>query len=110
MNIAIYVPEVLVETMELFDMRPHSPTLNYNVKGKEAMISRIEAAFGNMAYVSHLDGLTLEGHDFCINVRPSSTEDLLRVHIEAHNKALLNTLTRRIEEMVHGVSKGIVAS
>jgi len=39
--------------------------------------------------VSHLDGLSVEADDWHFNVRPSNTEPLLRLNLEARSQALM---------------------
>jgi phosphomannomutase len=39
--------------------------------------------------VDHLDGITVDYGDWWFNVRPSNTEPLLRLNIEANNRALM---------------------
>ncbi len=39
--------------------------------------------------ISWLDGITIEYPDFWFNVRPSNTEPLLRLNLEANNKRLM---------------------
>jgi len=41
--------------------------------------------------VDHLDGLTVAGPDWWFNMRPSNTEPLMRVNVEAADEA---TMTR----------------
>jgi phosphomannomutase len=50
----------------------------------------IEEVFGKDAQsVDHLDGITVDYGDWWFNVRPSNTEPLLRLNIEANNRALM---------------------
>ena len=39
--------------------------------------------------VSHLDGLSVDADDWHFNVRPSNTEPLLRLNLEARSQALM---------------------
>ena len=39
--------------------------------------------------ISHLDGLSVDFHDWHFNVRPSNTEPLLRLNLEAMSRALM---------------------
>ena len=43
--------------------------------------------------LDHLDGLTIEYEDWWCNVRPSNTEPLLRLNVEARSKELLDDRT-----------------
>ena len=45
--------------------------------------------FGPEGKVSHLDGLSVEADDWHFNVRPSNTEPLLRLNLEARSQELM---------------------
>jgi phosphomannomutase len=47
-----------------------------------------------------LDGLTVEYLDWWCNVRPSNTEPLLRLNVEATTQELLATQTARVLELI----------
>ncbi len=47
-----------------------------------------------------LDGLTVQYDDYWFNLRPSNTEPLLRLNIEAANPSLLKEKTEQILQIV----------
>ena len=47
--------------------------------------------------VSHLDGISIEADDWHLNVRPSNTEPLLRLNLEARSEELME---RRRDEVM----------
>jgi phosphomannomutase len=49
----------------------------------EAMAAEVEAAGGELGIADRLDGLTVERGDWWYNLRPSNTEPLLRLNVEA---------------------------
>ena len=49
----------------------------------EAMAAEVEAAGGELGTVDRLDGLTVDRGDWWYNLRPSNTEPLLRLNVEA---------------------------
>ena len=50
----------------------------------------IEEHFGKHALsVDHLDGVTIDYGDWWFNVRPSNTEPLLRLNVEAKTRPLM---------------------
>ena len=51
-----------------------------------------------------LDGLTVEYPDWWVNVRPSNTEPLLRVTLEADNKELFDSKRDEILGFVKNLS------
>jgi phosphomannomutase len=63
--------------------------LNTPVDDVAATLVRLEERFGAGGKVSHLDGLSVEFDDWHFNVRPSNTEPLLRLNLEARSQALM---------------------
>ncbi len=49
-----------------------------------------------------LDGLTVEFDDWWCNIRPSNTEPLLRLNVEARTQELLDEKTAMVLEMIRG--------
>jgi phosphomannomutase len=66
-----------------------SGEINTEVSDQQATMRRIEEEFAGRegASVDHLDGLTVELPDGWFNVRPSNTEPLLRLNVEAADAA-----------------------
>jgi phosphomannomutase len=50
--------------------------------------------------IDHLDGVTVGFKDWWFNCRPSNTEPLLRLNVEAKTKELLEARLGEIEEML----------
>jgi phosphomannomutase len=63
--------------------------LNTRVSDVDAKLREIEERFGKEGRVSHLDGVSVEAEDWHMNVRPSNTEPLLRVNLEARTPELM---------------------
>jgi phosphomannomutase len=63
--------------------------LNTPVADVEAKLRELEERFGPEGQVSHLDGLSVETADWHFNVRPSNTEPLLRLNLEALSQELM---------------------
>ena len=57
--------------------------LNTPVEDVDAKLHELEERFGAEGRVSHLDGLSVDADDWHFNVRPSNTEPLLRLNLEA---------------------------
>ena len=66
----------------------HSGEINSEVAEKEEKIKEIAQKYAD-ATISYLDGITVEYPDFWFNVRPSNTESLLRLNLEAKSKELM---------------------
>ena len=52
-------------------------------------LQKLEQRFGKEGEVSHLDGISIDGEDWHFNVRPSNTEPLLRLNLEARSQELM---------------------
>jgi len=63
--------------------------LNTPVDDVAATLAKLEQRFGADGKVTHLDGLSIEFADWHFNVRPSNTEPLLRLNLEARSQALM---------------------
>lgn len=74
-----------------------SGEINFEVKDKETVIKKLEQNYKSSAkQIIKLDGLTLEFDWGWFNVRPSNTEPLLRLNVEAADK---NTLDKKLKEI-----------
>ncbi len=62
--------------------------INFRVEDKDGMIRRLADEFGDGA-VDFLDGVTVQYDDWWFNVRPSNTEPLLRLVLEARTPELM---------------------
>jgi phosphomannomutase len=65
--------------------------LNTPVADVPAKLAELEERFGPEGEVSHLDGLSVVAADWHFNVRPSNTEPLLRLNLEARSQELMDT-------------------
>jgi phosphomannomutase len=63
--------------------------LNTEVADVEGKLQELEQRFGSEGEVSHLDGLSIDAGDWHMNVRPSNTEPLLRLNLEARTPELM---------------------
>jgi phosphomannomutase len=63
--------------------------LNTPVADVPGKLTELEERFGPEGKVSHLDGLSVEASDWHFNVRPSNTEPLLRLNLEARSQELM---------------------
>ena len=67
-----------------------SGEINSKVSDVSDKLHALEERFGAGAHlIDHLDGLTVDHGDWWFNVRPSNTEPLLRLNVEANTRALL---------------------
>jgi len=63
--------------------------INTPVRDVESKLRELEERFGRDGTVSHLDGVSVEADDWHFNVRPSNTEPLLRLNLEARSQELM---------------------
>ena len=62
--------------------------INFHVEDKDGVIRRLAEQFGDGA-IDYIDGITVQYADWWFNVRPSNTEPLLRLVMEARTPDLL---------------------
>jgi phosphomannomutase len=63
--------------------------LNTPVADVALKLHELKERFANAGRVSHLDGISIEADDWHMNVRPSNTEPLLRLNLEARSQDLM---------------------
>ena len=63
--------------------------LNTPVADVAVKLQELKERFGAEGRVSHLDGISIDADDWHMNVRPSNTEPLLRLNLEARSRALM---------------------
>jgi phosphomannomutase len=78
-----------------------SGEINSEVEDQLGTIEKVAAAFAD-GKQDRLDGLTVEYEDWWFNVRPSNTEPLLRLNVEARTEALLEEKTREVLAVIRG--------
>jgi phosphomannomutase len=74
-----------------------SGEINSTVKDVPLKLQELKDRFGPEAKVSHLDGISFEFDDWHFNVRPSNTEPLLRLNLEALSE---EAMKRRRDEVL----------
>jgi len=77
----------------------HSGEINSKVEDKEAKMNEIASTYKD-GKISWLDGVTIEFHDFWFNVRPSNTEPLLRLNLEAVSKKIMEKRTKEVLNII----------
>ncbi len=91
--------EPLSELLKPIDPYVRSGEINSEVEDQEAAMKKVEEHYsehGNPE-IDHLDGLTVDFGDWWFNLRPSNTEPLLRLNIEASDR---ETLQERCKELL----------
>ena len=87
-------------------MRPYldghymSGELNYTVKDVQQVISAVKDRYHNDGAEDFIDGYSLETSSLRFNIRPSNTEPLLRLNIEAREEPLVAKIKNKIEAII----------
>jgi phosphomannomutase len=79
----------------------NSGEINSEVVDKQAAAERIAAVFFDGRHDT-TDGLTVEYDDWWFNVRPSNTEPLLRLNVEARDSETGKRRTKQLLELIRG--------
>jgi phosphomannomutase len=69
-----------------------SGEINSRVVDQQMIMDRVASAFAGRGTQDRLDGLTISGPDWWVNVRPSNTEPLLRLNVEATSLETMEAL------------------
>jgi len=85
----------LSELRRPFERYADSGEINTRVDDPAAVIERVAEHFADLNQ-DRLDGLTVDGGDWWFNLRPSNTEPLLRLNLEA---ADADSCARRVDEV-----------
>jgi len=76
--------------------------LNTPVPDVAVKLQELEERFGEEGRVSHLDGVSVDAEDWHMNVRPSNTEPLLRLNLEARSRTLMERKRQQVLEVIRG--------
>ena len=63
--------------------------LNTPVSDVAVKLQELKEGFASQGEISHLDGISVDAEEWHFNVRPSNTEPLLRLNLEARSKELM---------------------
>ncbi|HEY7031109.1 MAG TPA: phosphomannomutase/phosphoglucomutase [Thermomicrobiales bacterium] len=97
----------LSEILRPLDTRVRSGEINLKVEDKTGALARIESTYrAKGATIDRLDGVTVGFADWWFNVRPSNTEPLLRVNIEAETPERLEGATKEVLTLIQGTGSG----
>jgi phosphomannomutase len=76
-----------------------SPEINVEVADKEKALRMVRETYA-AGKISTLDGISVEFDDFWFNVRPSNTEPLLRLRLEARSAGIASSKTEEIKRLI----------
>lgn len=75
--------------------------INFEVDDKDEKIAEIARKFSN-GKIDHLDGVTIEYHDWWFNVRKSNTEPLLRLNVEGKTHEIMEKGKKLLINIIQG--------
>jgi phosphomannomutase len=103
---ALLVLEALSESngplsrlLEAYDRYAGSGEINSEVDDQQATLERIAERYAD-AKQDRTDGLTVEYEDWWFNCRPSNTEPLLRLNLEARTKELMESKRDEVLDLI----------
>ncbi len=101
-NIMLKTGKKLSELSKPFMKYWKTYEINIKVSDKEGKIREVEKFYSlKNARIEKIDGLTVEFDDWWFNIRPSNTEDLLRLNLEADTKELMEEKRKEVEGIIN---------
>ena len=93
----------LSEILRPFDERFFiTGELNTPVSDVALKLEELKERFGGEGTVSYLDGISVDAKDWHFNVRPSNTEPLLRLNLEARSRDLMERKRDEVLDVIRG--------
>jgi phosphomannomutase len=93
----------LSELLRPLDKWVRSGEINSRVSDVQGKLQALEEKYGKDALsVDHMDGITVDYGDWWFNVRPSNTEPLLRLNVEAKSRELLEQKRDELLAFIRG--------
>ncbi|MFQ5901679.1 MAG: phosphomannomutase, partial [Thermodesulfobacteriota bacterium] len=95
--------KTLSEIMEpIMDGHYMSGELNYRVKDIKEVMENVQRRFKGSGEEDFIDGYSVKKDGWRFNIRPSNTEPLLRLNVEAGHEHITEKITKEIEEIIKG--------
>ena len=80
-----------------------SGEINSKVTDTKVATEKVENSYlSDQVTMDHLDGLTVNGDTWWFNLRPSNTEPLLRLNVEASTQAQMETVRDAVLSLIRG--------
>ena len=77
-----------------------SGEINYRVADTAEWIAAVRDRFKDEGAEDYTDGYSVESAEWRFNIRPSNTEALLRLNVEAKREELVGEIVRRLESII----------
>ncbi len=92
------------QMVDQIDKYPQSGEINFEVEDKEEVMKEVEELYKNKAKsIDWLDGISIWFEDWWANIRPSNTQPLLRLNLEADNKEILTNKTKELISLIESL-------
>jgi phosphomannomutase len=92
----------LSELLVPLDQWVRSGEINSRVSDVQSKLDELEKHYGGDAKsVDHMDGITVDYQDWWFNVRPSNTEPVLRLNVEARDQPLMEQKRDELLAFIH---------
>ncbi len=93
--------KTLSELADEYRVYENIPETNFHVEDKDAAMKRIAKKFETESKIDWLDGVTVRlKNGAWFNIRPSNTEPLLRLNVEAKDEKTLSGLVAIVEKLI----------
>ena len=89
----------LSELLKPFKVYESSGEINFSVPDVEFSIDLIAEHYKHLV-VDRLDGLTVDAGDWWFNLRPSNTEPLLRLNVEANDEKACEKVLEEVRRIL----------
>lgn len=86
-----------------YDIYPQSGEINFEATDIPLILAGVKDVFKEYPQ-DRLDGITVRGEDWWFNVRPSNTEPLLRLNVEARDKKKVDELVAKVKAVIEAGS------
>lgn len=93
----------LSELRRQFESYSQSGEVNSHVDDVAESLKRVTSTYADFN-IDEMDGFTIDGGDWWCNVRPSNTEPLVRLNVEALTRELCDEKTQELLSVIRGTS------
>ncbi|HBB36725.1 MAG: Phosphomannomutase [Candidatus Moranbacteria bacterium GW2011_GWC1_45_18] len=101
LNLMAETGEKISELVKDVNRYFHSGEINSEVEDKDAVIAKLKEKYAD-GKISEMDGVKIEFPDWWLNVRPSNTEPVLRLNLEANTKEMMEAKRDEVLKIIRG--------
>ena len=101
LNLMAETGESISELVRETKRYSHSGEINSEVADKDAVLGKLKETYAD-GKQHELDGLKVDYPDWWFNVRPSNTEPLLRLNLEAKSKEMMEEKQKELLAIIRG--------